>query len=107
MRKTSVLDVKNIIGFDFMNPVLFASPEMYCDFFYIILYIPSMKAYYILLYNYKSLLYVKYKYPILGTDFEYIIAFLELIPVLRSVLLFEGCGWVRLPCPQSLCGGAR
>ncbi len=34
-------------------------------------------------------------------------AFLELIMVLRSALLFEDCGWVHLPCPQSLGGGAR
>ncbi len=34
-------------------------------------------------------------------------AFLELITILRSTLPFEDCGWVCLPCPQSLCGGAR
>ncbi len=34
-------------------------------------------------------------------------AFLELITVLISALPFEDCGWVRLPCPQSLVGGAR
>ncbi len=60
-----------------MNPVLFPSPEMYCVFFFILLYIPSMKAYYILLYNCKSFLYVKYKYAILGTGFEYIISMIN------------------------------
>ncbi len=43
----------------------------------------------------------------LGHQDHFPTAFLELITVLRSVLPFEGCSWVCLPCTQSLCGGAR
>ncbi len=43
----------------------------------------------------------------LGHQDHFPAAFLELITVLRSVLLFEGCGWVCWPFSQSLCGGAR